>query len=58
MKVPFEKKYYLILNKQPLAGSTFVTWIKVLIENKFQIDWQFIPKALYVTIMILATTPL
>jgi hypothetical protein len=58
MKVPFEKKYYLILNKQPLAGSTFVNWIKVLVENRFQIDWQFLPKALYVTIMILVTTPL
>ncbi len=58
MNVPFEKKYYLILNKQPLAGSTFVNWIKVLIENRFQINWRFIPKALYVTSMILLTTPL
>ena len=58
MHVRFKKKQYLVLNKQPLAGSTFVTWIKVLIENRFQIDWQFIPKFLYVTIMILLTTPL
>ncbi|HWR63291.1 MAG TPA: sulfotransferase [Candidatus Thermoplasmatota archaeon] len=58
MKARFEKKQYLVINTQPLAGSTFVTWMKVLLENRFQIDWQFIPKALYVTIMILATTPL
>jgi len=58
MAVPFEKKYYLILNKQPLAGSTLVNWIQVLIENKFRINWRYLPKALYVTIMILATTPL
>ena len=54
----FEKKYYLILNKQPLAGTTFVNWIKVLIENRVKIDWQFLPRALYVTIMIIFVTPL
>ena len=58
MKSTFEKKYYLILNKQPLAGTTIVNWIKVLIENKCHIDWQFIPRAVYVTIMIIFTTPL
>lgn len=58
MKLCFDKKNYLIVNKQPLAGSTFVNWIKVLLENKFHIDWQFYPKALYVTVMILLTTPL
>lgn len=58
MKVMFEKEQYLILNKQPLAGSTFVNWIKVLLENRFRIDWQFFPKALYVTTMIITTTPL
>jgi len=58
MKLSFEKKNYLMINKQPLAGSTFVNWIKVLLENKLQIDWQFYPKALYVTVMILITMPL
>lgn len=58
MKTKFEKQYYLIINKQPLAGTTFVNWIRVLLENRCRIDWQFLPKALYVTIMILITTPL
>lgn len=58
MKVKFEKKNYLILNKQPLAGSTFINWMKVLVENKFKIDWKFIPKAMYVTMMILVVSPL
>lgn len=58
MKLRFEKEQYLIVNKQPLAGSTFVNWIRVLLENRFRIDWQFFPKALYVTTMILTTTPL
>jgi len=58
MNSKFEKKYYLILNKQPLAGTTFVNWMKVLIENRVKIDWQFIPRALYVTMMIIFVTPL
>lgn len=58
MKSTFEKEQYLILNKQPLAGSTFVNWMKVLIENRCKIDWQFFPKALYVTLMIIFVTPL
>lgn len=58
MRIKFQKNQYLIVNKQPLAGSTFVNWIKVLLENRFRIDWQFFPKALYVTTMIITTTPL
>lgn len=58
MKSKFEKKHYLIINQQPLAGSTFVNWMRVLLENRFAVDWQFLPKTLYVTFMIVATTPL
>ena len=58
MKLNYGKQAYLILNKQPLAGTSFVNWIKILIDNKFKVDWQFIPKALYVSIMVLAATPL
>ena len=54
----FKKKDYLILDRQPLAGTTFVNWIKVLIDNNFKIDWQFFPKALYVTLLIVFVTPL
>jgi hypothetical protein len=31
--------------------------MKILIENRFNIDWRYIPKALYVTVMILIMTP-
>ncbi len=58
MNSKFKKEDYLVLNRQPLAGTTFVNWIRVLIENRFQIDWQFIPKALYVTVMVFFITPL
>lgn len=58
MLLKYDKKNYLIVNKQPLAGSTFTNWMKVLMENKFDISWQFIPRAIYVTLMIIVMTPL
>lgn len=57
MKLKFKKTYYLNVRMQPLAGTSFLNWMKLLIENRFKIDWQFIPKALYVTMMILTLTP-
>lgn len=51
------KQDYLRIREQPMAGSTFVNWLKVLRDNHFSIDWQFIPRALYVTGMISALTP-
>ena len=58
MYVPYEKKYYLMFDEQPLAGTTLRNWIMLLIENKFRISWQFIPKAIYITIMLLILSPL
>ena len=56
-KLRFDKGDYLNVGGQPLAGTSFVNWMKLLIKNRFHIDWQFLPKAAYVTIMILITTP-
>jgi len=56
-KLTFNNKDFLKIGEQPLSGTFFVNWIKILIENRFRIDWRYIPKALYVTIMILLMTP-
>jgi hypothetical protein len=56
-KLTFEHKDYLRIEEQPLSGSSLPNWFNVLKENRFNIDWQFIPKALYVSIMILALSP-
>jgi len=58
MKAEFDKENYLIVTRQPLAGSTFINLIKVLIENRFRVNWKFIPRALYVFLMTIFTTPL
>lgn len=55
--VEFDKREYLNVGGQPLAGSSFVNWVKLLLENHFSIDWRFLPKALYVTLMITMITP-
>ena len=57
MLLKFDKSHYLNLTMQPLAGTSFVNWIKLLVENKFAIDWRFIPRALYVTLMIFGIAP-
>ncbi|MCH7559178.1 MAG: sulfotransferase, partial [Planctomycetes bacterium] len=58
MKLKFDKSCYLDMGMQPLAGTSFVNWVKLLMENRFRVDWQFIPKALYVTLMVTAMTPI
>ena len=56
-RLVFRGRDYLNVGEQPLAGSTLRNWVKVLAENKFDIDWQFIPRALYVSLMILVLSP-
>jgi hypothetical protein len=56
-ELQYQKQDYLRIGEQPLSGTSFVNWIRVLLENQFRIDWQFIPKALYVTSMILTLAP-
>ena len=57
-KLRFSKKTYLDVTKEPLAGSSFVNWIRVLAENRLAVDWQFIPRAVYVTVLSLIMSPL
>jgi omega-hydroxy-beta-dihydromenaquinone-9 sulfotransferase len=49
-----DKKNYLNVTEQPMSGSSFINWFKVLMKNHFNIDYQFIPRALYVTAMTAA----
>ena len=58
MSIQFEKTSYLKLDSQPLAGTTFSNWMRILRENHFNISWPFIPKALYVSLMTILLTPL
>ncbi len=56
-KLKYAKPHYLNLTQQPLGGTSFKNWFRLLAENKFRINWQFIPRAIYVTLLILSLTP-
>ncbi len=58
MRMQFEKLSYLKIKEQPLAGTTFSNWMRVLRDNQFHISWPYLPKALYVSIVIAALSPL
>ena len=47
-----------MLDEQPLAGTTLTNWMRLLVENRLSISWPFLPKAFYVTLMVMALTPL
>ncbi len=48
-----DKNDYLNVTEQPLSGSSFINWIRILVQNRFRIDYQFLPRAMYVTLMTL-----
>ena len=49
--------YFKNLSIQYMLGSSLSNWIRILWQNKFKIYWKAIPKALYLTIVILLLTP-
>jgi hypothetical protein len=57
MQLSYPKECYLRLGEQPCSGSSLLNWFRVIKQNDFKIDWQFIPKALYVTLMIGMMSP-
>lgn len=52
-----DHKDYLNVTEQPLSGSSLSNWLNVLAENHFDIDFQFIPRAIYVTAMMTVLAP-
>lgn len=48
---------FFIFNEQPLAGGSFSNWIFMLAENRFKIGLEYLPKALYIFLLTLATSP-
>ncbi len=53
----FSKQDFLHIEEQPLSGSNLRNWFKILKDNRFSIDWPFLPKAIYVTAMMTALSP-
>ena len=55
-KIPTDS--FLNLTQQPLAGSSFNSLLRVFLENNFNIDLPYLPRALYVGLMSFCLTPL
>lgn len=55
--ISIDKSNYLNVTEQPMSGSSLLNWIKILVQNRFQIDPHFIPRALYVTLMSATLCP-
>jgi len=56
-KLSYSKQDFLRIEEQPLSGSNLRNWFRILKDNGFRIDWQFLPKAMYVTSMMIALSP-
>lgn len=56
-KLTYNKKDFLNIGEQPLSGTYLSNWMKILLYNRFKIDWRYIPKAIYVSLMIIIMTP-
>ncbi|MCD6223140.1 MAG: sulfotransferase [Thermoplasmata archaeon] len=46
-----------IIDKQPLAGGKFSTWLFLLAENGFRISLKYVPRAIYITLLSAITAP-
>ena len=47
----------LVVTEQFYSGTSLWNWLRLLWENRFHIDWRYIPRALYVPLALLATLP-
>lgn len=55
--ISFDHKDYFNITEQPLSGSSFSNLLKVFMQNHFAVDYQFLPRALYVTAMSILLSP-
>ena len=57
MKFKYTGKDYMNLVQQPLGGSSFSNFMKLLVQNRFRIAPPLIPRAMYVAIMTAMLSP-
>ena len=57
MKFKYTGKDYMNFVQQPLSGSSFSNFMKLLIQNRFRIAPSLIPRAMYVAIMTAVLSP-
>ncbi|MHA1630227.1 MAG: sulfotransferase family protein [Candidatus Heimdallarchaeota archaeon] len=45
------------ITEQTLTGTTFTNWLKLLYENRFKISLRYFPRALFISVITLLTSP-
>jgi hypothetical protein len=48
---------YLKLTEQFLSGTSLTNWLRLLCQNRLGVGWRYLPRALYLTFVTLATLP-
>ncbi|MCK5183000.1 MAG: sulfotransferase, partial [Candidatus Heimdallarchaeota archaeon] len=46
------------VTEQTLVGTRFLNWLKLLFENRFRIDFRFLPRAFFITFITWIMIPL
>ena len=57
MKFKYTGKDYMNFVQQPLSGSSFSNFMKLLVQNRFRVAPPLIPRAMYVAIMTAMLSP-
>jgi len=57
MKFKYTGKDYMNFVQQPLSGSSFSNFMKLLVQNRFRVAPSLIPRAIYVAMMTALLTP-
>ena len=52
------KENTLIVTKEPLTGDTLLNLLRLLIQNRFKIDFRYIPRMLYAVTLSSMMTPM
>jgi len=58
MNLTYSLKDYLDATTHSLVGSSLKNWIRLLVDNRASIDFKFIARIVFITLLILAYTPL
>ena len=57
-RLEFDKSFYLNPKMQPLGGTSLTNLLRLLAWNRFSVDWRFIPRLLYVSLLVTIFSPL
>ena len=57
MKINIGPKEYLNFSAHVAFGANLTTWLRLLWMYRGEVDWQFIPKIMFITCVIIMSTP-